>query len=106
MVFSGGLGVIGPRTPSVHRASVLSAVYLAAYAVQAGSALLFGALATANGLRRACACTVLTGSPQSSGAREVEEETRLRITGQPDLLCQFMRSCLACFPTAAAELNA
>jgi MFS family permease len=51
MVFSGGLGVIGPRTPSRQRASTLSAVYLAAYAVQAGAALTFGALATSHGLR-------------------------------------------------------
>jgi MFS family permease len=49
-LFTGGLGIIGPRVPQERRAATLSAVYLIAYAVQAGGALGLGALATAHGL--------------------------------------------------------
>lgn len=48
--FTGGLGVINHATPPHHRGATLSLLYLAAYTLQAGTAIGIGALATATTL--------------------------------------------------------
>lgn len=48
--FTGGLGVINQAVPAHHRGGTLSLLYLAAYALQAATAIGMGALATAGTL--------------------------------------------------------
>ncbi|WP_413738891.1 MFS transporter [Sodalis sp. RH21] len=53
LLFMGGLGLINTYAPTHNRGGTLSTVYLVAYLVQGGLALLLGALATGWGLARA-----------------------------------------------------
>ncbi|MCJ1689110.1 MFS transporter [Rathayibacter sp. VKM Ac-2927] len=51
--FSGGLALVGQAAPAEHRGSMISAVYLLSYLVQAITAVAAGAVATALGLEAA-----------------------------------------------------
>ncbi|MEV8212889.1 MFS transporter [Leifsonia sp. NPDC077715] len=53
LLFSAGLAIVGRYAPQHHRASTLSAVYLAGYLVQGVMALWLGAQATSGGLQEA-----------------------------------------------------
>lgn len=53
LLFSGGVGLIGTRAPSHHRAGTLSAVYLVAYVLQGAVAVGLGVITTNDGLPRA-----------------------------------------------------
>ncbi|MDH2443453.1 MFS transporter [Amnibacterium sp. CER49] len=55
LLFSAGVGVAAELAPAAHRASTVSAVYFAGYAVQALTAIGLGQLATAEGLLPAIA---------------------------------------------------
>ncbi|RIX27786.1 MFS transporter [Amnibacterium setariae] len=50
LLFSAGVGIAAELAPAQHRASTVSAVYFAGYAVQAVAAIGLGQLATAHGL--------------------------------------------------------
>lgn len=58
--FTGGLGLINQSAPERHRGATLSLLYLIAYALQAGTAIGVGALATSNGLSTAVGIAALS----------------------------------------------
>lgn len=55
LLFSGGLTLVSSAAPAHHRAAAVSTAYVAAYLVQAVTALTLGALATAHGFELAVA---------------------------------------------------
>lgn len=57
--FTGGLGLINQAAPARHRGATLSLLYLIAYALQAGTAIGVGALATAGTLGAAVGIAAL-----------------------------------------------